>query len=53
MDNEQKENQERIKAIVMNAPIGIAVSGPNAGISSVPMMHFVKYWVIQKTSFKK
>jgi PAS domain S-box-containing protein len=26
MDSEQKENQERIKAIVLNAPIGIAVS---------------------------
>jgi len=30
MDLEQKENQERIRAIVMNAPIGIAVSSPNA-----------------------
>jgi PAS domain S-box-containing protein len=27
MDTEQKENQDRIKAIVMNAPIGIATCG--------------------------
>jgi PAS domain S-box-containing protein len=30
MDLEQKENQEQIKAIVMNAPIGIAVVGSKA-----------------------
>ena len=29
MDSDQRENQERIKAIVMNAPIGIAACGPN------------------------
>jgi len=34
MDLEQQENQERIKAIVMNAPIGIAVVGPNAHFMS-------------------
>jgi PAS domain S-box-containing protein len=30
MDSDQRENQERIKAIVMNAPIGIAACGPNS-----------------------
>jgi len=30
MDLEQKENQDRIKAIVINAPIGIAICGLNA-----------------------
>jgi PAS domain S-box-containing protein len=29
MDSEQRESQERIKAIVMNAPIGIATCGNN------------------------
>ena len=41
MDAEQRENEERIKAIVMNAPIGIAVCGKD------------KYFVSANESFCK